>query len=200
MKICKYCKATEEETRIINNDTCRKHYLQIRKYGTTRRSIYDNNEIIIINNMVIMSLYNKDGEVIAKTKFDLKFLSDVAKFKWYLKGGYVRGTGKDKKLFLHRFITDCPDGKIIDHIDRDPLNNLSENLRICTQAENSRNREYKKTTKHVGIKKTPSGKWSANITVMYKTKHLGTFKTIEEAIDVRLLAEAEYFKEFSTNT
>ena len=147
-----------------------------------------------------MLLYNKKGEVTARTKFDVGFVSEVSKFKWYLKQGYVRGTYNGKKVFLHRLITNCPDNMVIDHIDRNPLNNLSANLRVCSQSENTKNRKYSKTNHHVGIKKVPSGKWTASITVMYKTLHLGTFDTFDEAVEARLLAETSYFKNFSAHT
>lgn len=49
---------------------------------------------------------------------------------------YVRGTVGDRAVLLHRFITDCPAGMTVDHIDGNPLNNTRENLRVCTYAEN----------------------------------------------------------------
>lgn len=197
MRVCKYCGVTEEETRIINNDICRKHYFQIRKYGTVHRSIYESNEITITGNTATMYLYNKKGVVVGQTIFDSCFVSEVAKVKWYLKHGYVRGTTKGKKIFLHRMLTNCPNNKVVDHIDRNPLNNLSVNLRVCSQAENTKNRKYSKALTNVGVRKVPSGRWSARITVMYKTIYLGTFGTLEEAIDAREKAENHYFNSFS---
>ena len=69
----------------------------------------------------------------------------VSRFKWH-KGdtGYAvwRGIkdGKKQTIRMHRLITNCPKGKIIDHINHDKLDNRKSNLRICTQSENMRNK------------------------------------------------------------
>jgi hypothetical protein len=52
------------------------------------------------------------------------------------------------RIHLHRLITECPPGLIVDHIDGNPLNNTRANLRICTNAENLKNGRKRKPTKH----------------------------------------------------
>lgn len=51
------------------------------------------------------------------------------------KPGEKRGT-----LQLHREIMGNPSGFTVDHIDHDTLNCRRDNLRVCTHAENQRNR------------------------------------------------------------
>lgn len=46
-----------------------------------------------------------------------------------------------KKLRLHRYIMNCPRNLVVDHINGNALDNRLENLRICTQRENTRNRK-----------------------------------------------------------
>lgn len=46
----------------------------------------------------------------------------------------------NKKIRLHRYITDCPDGMVVDHINGDTKDNRMSNLRIITQSENLKNR------------------------------------------------------------
>ena len=65
------------------------------------------------------------------------------KITWFkAKNGYVAGTNK---LFMHQTITNCyGNGKgtntiSVDHIDRDPLNNAFNNLRIATREEQEQN-------------------------------------------------------------
>lgn len=59
--------------------------------------------------------------------------------------GYLTVRYKGKQYYAHQLVCRafhgiCPEGKRqVDHIDRDPVNNKSENLRWCTQSENMRN-------------------------------------------------------------
>jgi len=72
----------------------------------------------------------------------------------------------------------------VDHIDRDPLNNRRENLRLATAGENMRNL-LKHTDNTSGFKgvsfRTDRGKWLAKIAVNRKQIHLGYFDTPEAA-------------------
>lgn len=88
------------------------------------------------------------------TLVDDKDYKIVSKFKWRLSGnGYVKhvfyyvdanGILKQKTIYLHRFIYSLHNSKIpkrlfVDHVDRNPLNNQLDNLRLATQRQNSRN-------------------------------------------------------------
>lgn len=48
-------------------------------------------------------------------------------------------------LVAKHFIGERPEGKVIDHIDRNSLNNNVENLRYCSQLENMRNSKIYKS-------------------------------------------------------
>ena len=54
----------------------------------------------------------------------------------------------NSKIRLHRFITNCPKGMVVDHINGDTLDNRIRNLKITTQSENSKNRQ---DSMHYGI-------------------------------------------------
>jgi len=110
-------------------------------------------------------------------------------------------TWKGKKYMrMHQMIMKPNRGLVVDHINGDGLDNRRDNLRVCTTAENSRNRNLKSTNKSgvtgvfwcKGVKK-----WTAQITVNYKAKHLGYFKEISDAIKSRKDAESIYFGEFA---
>jgi hypothetical protein len=62
-----------------------------------------------------------------------------------------RDAGRPKRtLFqLHRFVAKAPIGKVVDHINGNPLDNRKENLRIVTHKQNSMNQM--KTRTHKGM-------------------------------------------------
>lgn len=207
MKACKICGVTENETKIIK-DLCRKHYLQIKRHNSIlERTIYDTNKISIENDVAIMELYNKQGNKIAETKLDKIHLDSVKNYKWYLRKNkdtqYVMGTVNSRKVFLHRFILNASKGQVVDHINGDTLDNRDSNIRICSQADNCRNRIYKTSKGKIpGIYQQygKNSNWSVRITYNYKDYHVGTFKTYEEAVAARLQAEQEYFGEFNVHS
>lgn len=84
-------------------------------------------------------------------------------------------------FYVHRY---WPVG-CIDHIDRNPSNNRISNLRDCSLSQNQWNREKgvsSKTGLPVGVSlEKRTGKFYARIGHSWKTKHLGTFDTPEEA-------------------
>jgi hypothetical protein len=126
---------------------------------------------------------------------DLEF---VEKNKWYLLKSSTSRTnylfcrkriGKIVKIqFLHRFLTNCPKGKDVDHINGDGLDNRKSNLRICTRSQNkmNTNKITKKCTsifKGVSFAATEKRKrkWRASITINGKSKTIGRFLTENEA-------------------
>lgn len=90
-------------------------------------------------------------------------------------------TGMKAEL-LHRRIMGAPKGLVVDHIDRDGLNNRRANLRVCTQAENIANKSPARLagTGYVGVYPT-GAHFSARISIDGERRYLGRFKTAEEA-------------------
>jgi hypothetical protein len=106
---------------------------------------------------------------------------------------------------IHRLVAiaflDNPENKLfVDHIDNDKKNNNIINLRFATKSENGMNRclnanntsGIKGVVFHKGTKK-----YYARITIDGITRHLGSFKTIEEATQARLNAVNYIFKDFT---
>ena len=97
----------------------------------------------------------------------------------------VTKNGKKTTIPLHRFLVDCPKGKVVDHINGDTLDNRRQNLRVVSNAENLQNRQGLNANNSSGVRGVSwdkaRGKWQAKIKVNYKTIHLGRFDDIEEA-------------------
>ena len=190
------------------SNLCRKHYLQMKRHGKTyERTIYDKNPIEIDeeNGVAYMTCFDRYGNKTCTTRFDAEFVDKVSKYKWYVRLNHISGLlyvmgsiSANKKIFLHRFLIDAPRNMIVDHINHDTLDNLKENLRLCTNRQNSCNRKYNTSRKYPGVfqQYKTSTRWSATITVNYKNIWLGVFNTYEEALAARLAAEQKYFGEF----
>jgi hypothetical protein len=73
---------------------------------------------------------------------DYEFLK---KFKWYLNKGkitfYARAKINGKMVRMHRLILKANSTQIIDHKDRNGLNNQKDNLRFYTLSQNAMNRK-----------------------------------------------------------
>ena len=103
-------------------------------------------------------------------------------------------------IYLHRSITGCPDGLVVDHINGDTLDNRRSNLRICTRGENARNQQLScsNTSGFKGV--TRSGpKWHAQISAGpgKRRVHIGNFKTPVEAAMAYDAAARKYHGEFA---
>jgi len=103
-------------------------------------------------------------------------------------------------LRIHRIITDCPEGMIVDHINGDTFDNRKENLRICTQSGNCMNRRKgtNKSSVYKGVTFLKSkNRWMAQIKTKGKRKPLGTYKTEDQAAIAYNIASLEMFGEFA---
>lgn len=123
----------------------------------------------------------KDKEILLDDS-DYDYFS---KFKWYLqysgKNVYAQTKilvgGVFRTTYLHRLITDCPTGMVVDHINGNGLDNRRENLRICTHRDNCRNTDSRTgTSKYKGVSWHESrNKWTAQIHADGVKYHLGYF-------------------------
>ncbi len=75
------------------------------------------------------------------TEVDPVDFQRVSQHKWFLRNGYAVSVINGRTVRLHRFVMNEDDPRIvIDHINRDRLDNRAENLRPLTPIENANNR------------------------------------------------------------
>lgn len=145
-----------------------------------------------------------DEDIMLISKRDVEF---VMNFKWYLgAGGYpvTYGSIDSEYKFVppiscHRFLNpNIEKGHVVDHINRNRLDNRRENYRIITQKQNSYNRTKSKNSKrkYKGVKKYANS-YSA---VVHKNgiKHeIKGFKTEKEAAKMYDYMAEDLFGEFA---
>ncbi len=104
------------------------------------------------------------------------------------------------RIYMHRSLSGEPEGVHVDHHDQDSLNNRRDNLRVASASQNGCNRpkQADNTTGFKGVKHDKRyGIWTAHIKINKKSKHLGTFKSPEEAARAYDAKALELFGEFA---
>lgn len=168
----------------------------------------------------LIQLYgaNPDSQL-SLAKVSLNKIDHITPHKWYLgKDGYPFAYIKGGRVPLHRYIWYLnsgiwsnqkinPDNTItklyVDHINRDKLDAIDENLRLSTPAENSYNKTSKNTIidPHTSkplhhIKLSKSG-YSISMTKNKKTSKISKIATLEEAKEIYNMMAIELFGDFS---
>jgi hypothetical protein len=107
---------------------------------------------------------------------------------------------KVHKLVINAFLKNPDNKKSVDHINNNKIDNRLINLRWCSQSENIQNANLSKrnTTGVKGISyNKKNNKYHVLIMINKKHKHIGYFKTLEEATIARKQVANEIFKEFT---
>lgn len=130
--------------------------------------------------------------------------ADVSQYRWHISSGYAVGSvmflGQRQTMSMHRYLMGDPQGLEVDHRDRNRLNNQRRtNLRVCTRAENIRNRrKLSGSSKYRGVCwAKASGKWTASITFNRRAERLGYFVKEVEAARAYDERARELFGEFA---
>lgn len=170
---------------------------KILRAGCDEKYCCDDEEVIF---------YIGGGQVL----IDMVDLHLVAKNAWSINpAGYAHGKrvidGKKTTVLMHREILGLVRGdkRIVDHINGIKHDNRRSNLRLCTTAENQRNRG-KNSNNTSGFKgahwNTATGRWKSAIRVDRKDVFLGYFDTPEEAHKAYCAAAAKYHGEFAKSS
>ena len=126
-------------------------------------------------------------------------LQKVIRHNWYLdSNGYpMTYTGRSKTLHKN-LLGKQQKGFVIDHINRNKLDNRLENLRVITSRENSYNRTKSSTSnnKYKGVIKR-NNKYVASITKDGIRREIGGFDNEEDAAKTYDMMAQELFGEFA---
>lgn len=159
------------------------------------------------NNKVGNRYFHHRNTMIGITTKNESFIIDTEDYDlcknytwWTNSAGYLETRKDGKRIFLHRLITNCPEGKFVDHINHDVSNNTKDNLRIVSNSQNVMNTMVRKDNQ-CGIKgvhrRKDCDRWEAHIYKDGKPYYLGIYKTKEEAIAARNNAELKLFKDYT---
>lgn len=139
-------------------------------------------------------LRNRHGVAVGRALVDVADYEELVLFKWHMKvkeGGrcYARRCWKDgdkrHALMMHAAVLGSPpDGMLIDHINRDSLDNRRGNLRFVTHSGNVQNRGLIRcnTSGARGVSfDAQTGKWRAVVKLNRQKVFSRYFSTVEEA-------------------
>ncbi len=123
---------------------------------------------------------------------DKKDFKLISKYKWhYRKSGKTHGKNgyaQNRKFFMHNLIMRPLNGFVVDHINRNGLDNRRGNLRLGTISQNYANFPKKNgRSKYRGVhflkrRKEFKGKpWGASTTINGKSVYIGVYDTEKEA-------------------
>lgn len=155
--------------------------------------------------MKLIPLKNREGEIIDHAMVDDDIFDEICDLAWHKKnGGYAsHGIKAGKSILMHRMIYSMKHKtlpKMLDHIDRNRLNNQIANLRPTTARENGLNREVNvnNTSGFMGvIYRKHSDKYESRFMFNNELMSLGLFPLKREAAIARdLFALDKYGKDY----
>ena len=123
---------------------------------------------------------------------DLEDLEIAKNRSWNLNGkGYAQGWDRKHKKYdrFHKLVFPIRKGYVIDHINRNRLDNRKKNLREVTVVENSNNKVNQQHLEAPCVRHIKNRNGDRYIVSIhdkeYKTRHIGVFDTLEQAISAR---------------
>jgi hypothetical protein len=127
---------------------------------------------------------------LTKGKYAIVDVDDYDKLsadKWHLfenknsSNFYAARTQDCRNVFMHRRIMNAPPAALVDHINRNGLDNRKKNLRVVTNQQNCWNSDRGINTgssRYKGVRLDKrSGRWYASIRNNGKKMYLGSFQT-----------------------
>lgn len=142
------------------------------------------------------------------TLIDDDMFDTISQHNWFISGrGYAFAYNplhyaqhkQVRNMALHRFVMDFPNG-IVDHKNRNKLDNRKENLRVVGAAQNSWNQDInsRNTTGYRGVSPCPyTDKFNVSIMVNGVRHRIGRYLDVEVAGRAWDVAAIEYYGEYA---
>ncbi len=124
----------------------------------------------------------------------------LSRWTWHLYGGYAARYRSGKYVYLHREIMKPPRGMIVDHKNRNKLDDTRDNLRNATRAENMRNKgkQHGASSRFTGVSYNKARhKYLAQIRYKGRAYGLGLYVEEIDAAKAYDLAAVALFGEFA---
>lgn len=178
---------------------------------------YENAHLYRTKNDIVNSYQESDGKCI-KTIYSIDISGPsrekeemlIDKSSWeYLEelgvgritkapSGYANARISGKTVLIHKML--MVEAIIVDHINRNRLDNRMSNLRYVTTSQNSMNSGLRKNNKS-GVRgvcwNEHAGKWCVQIGINGCYSYFGLFSNIEDAKEVRERLEIDLYGEYS---
>ena len=120
-----------------------------------------------------------------------------------VRDGYHQIKWRNRFYPTHRVIWkwmtgfDPPEGYLIDHRDRDPLNNRWMNLRLATPNQNAQNKSNDNPLRNVHFEPR-TNRWCVRVRANGQRIHVGRFGSLEEAQEAAQACRKVHHGDFAT--
>lgn len=118
---------------------CDAHYMQNRRTGNVSlETRLSPNTYVDKGDHIAIGLRSNNGKITFYALIDKEDLALAKQYRWYRKENkYVYGLRGKKRYYLHRVVTKCPDGMVVNHWNFDELDCRKSNLSVTTQSNNA---------------------------------------------------------------
>lgn len=198
LRKCEVCDSKDNVIHHKERYLCRRHYDQLIMYGEIlERTVFDKNEIVIKGDYAEVVLYNGKNQEVARAIIDRDDVDLVSQYKWGYDETNGYATSRYYNTSMHRYIMNAKGSDIIvDHKNRNKLDNRRGNLRIADKSLNAINADLRthNTSGVTGVSYSRSKElWRSYINYKGNRIDLGWFKNKDDAIKSRLKAELKYY-------
>jgi hypothetical protein len=151
---------------------------------------------MVNNNTRLIALSRGEYAIVDAVDYDW-----LSQWKWTYSSGYARRTvqenGKEIRVYMHRQILNPLSCFLVDHINRNKLDNRKSNLRLSNKSLNAANSKVRidNTSGFKGVAyNSDLKKWVAKL----NRQHIGVFYSKEEAALAYNARAIEVYGEFIT--